>query len=104
MNKYGHSPSDFLLSLVIPGWTQLLYFAPFSACYFFFVAVYIWIDRPYPIPLLVHLLAGIHGLMLVAEHFSGKRLAVPFNERPKKRTVMMYIKEPSALSFHPKVH
>ncbi|HMO03893.1 MAG TPA: hypothetical protein PKC67_02600 [Kiritimatiellia bacterium] len=77
MNRTEPSRNDYLASVLIPGWTQVMYFSPKWAAAFFVGAVVCWIFLPWPVAVVVHLAAMDHGARLVDAHFSGKRPATP---------------------------
>ena len=69
--------SDFLASLVVPGWTQAAYFAPKTAAALFVVAVGAWCLFGWRGGVAAHLAASLHGMAVVTLHFSGWRRATP---------------------------
>jgi hypothetical protein len=67
--------ADWVASLFIPGWSQIMLFAPVSAVVFFLSAIAAWIFAGWPYALAPHLGAAVHAATLIADHFNGKRQA-----------------------------
>lgn len=72
-----HKKTDWLASLLIPGWAQCMYYAPIAALIFFLAAVYGWVTFNAAYIAGAHIGAALHAWTLVRDHFSGRRPATP---------------------------
>lgn len=67
--------TDWIASLIVPGWTQVMCYAFPAATFFFLVALITYTLIGWRWGLWVHACAALHGWALVREHISGKRQA-----------------------------
>lgn len=94
------SPYDWIASLLIPGWTQLMYFAYWTAGFFFLWTIAMWIWWSWQWAFFIHLMAGLHAASLVGMHFSGRRPATPEAAARRLGTVWPPQKPVSDMQFH----